>query len=259
MSSARKALCATGRSIRRSARDIERYIGREAFIEEVHRRGFRAIENAGQIVIFCNREPVRILRPRAPLTPARKSSRFLGKLQFSDAEISRFPRLLTSPTLQPDPVPRPHRQERDRHRLVAGDRVEPERRTSSASRSGPSIIANPAPGQTRAPAENGMKASPLTGPAILRPPAPRVEPVRRPRAACAGADARAITTCAPQAPSGRETAPPAWPRAPSSAPADRAAAPRERRRASGSRAMSPGPAASGRPATSSATRSCHSG
>jgi hypothetical protein len=43
---------------------VDRYIGREAFIDEVYRRGFRAVENAGQIVIFCNQEPVRILRPR---------------------------------------------------------------------------------------------------------------------------------------------------------------------------------------------------
>ncbi|MHA7886533.1 N-(5'-phosphoribosyl)anthranilate isomerase [Roseicyclus sp.] len=53
-----------GKVIRRSARDVERYIGREAFICEVYRRGFRAVENAGQIVIFCNQDPVRILRPR---------------------------------------------------------------------------------------------------------------------------------------------------------------------------------------------------
>ena len=53
-----------GKVIRRAARDVERYIGRDAFIAEVHRRGYRAIENAGQIVIFCNQEPVRILRPR---------------------------------------------------------------------------------------------------------------------------------------------------------------------------------------------------
>lgn len=53
-----------GKVVRRSMRDVERYVGRDAFVEEVYRRGFRAIENAGQIVIFCNQEPVRILRPR---------------------------------------------------------------------------------------------------------------------------------------------------------------------------------------------------
>ena len=53
-----------GKVIRRSLRDVERYFGRDAFVEEVYRRGFRAIENAGQIVVFCNQEPVRILRPK---------------------------------------------------------------------------------------------------------------------------------------------------------------------------------------------------
>ena len=51
-----------GKIIRRNLRDIERYVGRDAFVSELHRRGFRAVENAGQMVIFCNREPVRIVR-----------------------------------------------------------------------------------------------------------------------------------------------------------------------------------------------------
>lgn len=52
-----------GKVIRRASRDVERYLGRDAFIEEVYRRGFRAVENAGQIIVFCNAEPVKILRP----------------------------------------------------------------------------------------------------------------------------------------------------------------------------------------------------
>lgn len=48
-----------GRVIRRSLRDIERYVGRHRFFNELDRRGFQAIENAGQVVIFCNREPIR--------------------------------------------------------------------------------------------------------------------------------------------------------------------------------------------------------
>jgi len=48
-----------GGVIRRKTRDIERYVGREAFLAEMQRRGFAVIENAGQFVIFCNREPVR--------------------------------------------------------------------------------------------------------------------------------------------------------------------------------------------------------
>ncbi|QBY02679.1 N-(5'-phosphoribosyl)anthranilate isomerase [Rhodophyticola sp. CCM32] len=51
-----------GKVIRRSLRDIERYIGRPAFVAELKRRGFRAVENAGQMIVFCNQEPVRIVR-----------------------------------------------------------------------------------------------------------------------------------------------------------------------------------------------------
>ena len=48
-----------GGVIRRKLRDIERYVGREAFLEEMRRRGFPVVENAGQFVIFCNQEPIR--------------------------------------------------------------------------------------------------------------------------------------------------------------------------------------------------------
>lgn len=48
-----------GGVICRKTRDIDRYVGREAFLAEMQRRGFAVIENAGQFVIFCNREPVR--------------------------------------------------------------------------------------------------------------------------------------------------------------------------------------------------------
>ena len=62
-------LVRNGKVIRRSLRDVDRYFGRDAFVEEVYRRGFRAIENAGQIIIFCNAEPVRILRPKSAQHP----------------------------------------------------------------------------------------------------------------------------------------------------------------------------------------------
>ena len=48
-----------GEVIRRKIRDIERYAGLEVFRKELQRRGFRAIENGGQIIIFCNTEPIR--------------------------------------------------------------------------------------------------------------------------------------------------------------------------------------------------------
>lgn len=48
-----------GGVIRRKVRDVERVVGREAFLAEMRRRGFPVVENAGQFVIFCNREPIR--------------------------------------------------------------------------------------------------------------------------------------------------------------------------------------------------------
>ena len=51
----------TGGVIRRKARDVERFAGMDRFMAEVDRRGFQVAENAGQIVIFCNRSPVRWL------------------------------------------------------------------------------------------------------------------------------------------------------------------------------------------------------
>ena len=50
-----------GRVIRRKLRDIDRYVGRDAFLSELNRRGYHAVENAGQLVIFCNQEPVRLV------------------------------------------------------------------------------------------------------------------------------------------------------------------------------------------------------
>lgn len=52
---------AQGGVIRRKIRDVERYVGRAEFDAEIKRRGFHAIENAGQLVIFCNQEPIRIV------------------------------------------------------------------------------------------------------------------------------------------------------------------------------------------------------
>lgn len=57
--SAKSAL--DGGVVRRKVRDMERMVGRELFMAEVERRGFTALENAGQVIIFCNAEPVRSL------------------------------------------------------------------------------------------------------------------------------------------------------------------------------------------------------
>lgn len=50
-----------GGVVRRKLRDIERYVGRAAFEAELRRRGFHAVENAGQLIIFCNQEPIRLI------------------------------------------------------------------------------------------------------------------------------------------------------------------------------------------------------
>ncbi len=48
-----------GAVVRRQIRDVDRYVGRDAFLFEMKRRGFPVIENAGQFVVFCNQEPIR--------------------------------------------------------------------------------------------------------------------------------------------------------------------------------------------------------
>jgi hypothetical protein len=52
---------AEGGVVRRRIADVDRILGREAFLAEVRRRGFRVARNADQFVIFCNREPVVLL------------------------------------------------------------------------------------------------------------------------------------------------------------------------------------------------------
>ncbi len=51
-----------GGVVRRKVRAVDRLVGRTRFEHEVKRRGFSAIENAGQYVIFCNHEGLRLIR-----------------------------------------------------------------------------------------------------------------------------------------------------------------------------------------------------
>ena len=51
-----------GGVVRRQAMDVERLVGREALERELKRRGYSAVENAGQYVIFCNHEGLRLIR-----------------------------------------------------------------------------------------------------------------------------------------------------------------------------------------------------
>ncbi len=48
-----------GGVIRRKSRDVDRFVGRDRFLDEMRRRGFPVVENAGQFVIFCNQDPIR--------------------------------------------------------------------------------------------------------------------------------------------------------------------------------------------------------
>ncbi|MEO1285943.1 MAG: hypothetical protein AAFV92_13825 [Pseudomonadota bacterium] len=45
--------------VRRSYDDIEKYGGVSRFTTEVARRGYTAVLNGDQVVIFCNQEKVR--------------------------------------------------------------------------------------------------------------------------------------------------------------------------------------------------------
>ena len=53
-------IAAEGGIVRRKVTDVERLIGRDRFAHEVRRRGYTAVENGGQFVIFCNVEPIKI-------------------------------------------------------------------------------------------------------------------------------------------------------------------------------------------------------
>lgn len=48
-----------GGVVRRRRADVERIVGRTAFLAEIRRRGFHAVENGGDIVVFCNAQPIR--------------------------------------------------------------------------------------------------------------------------------------------------------------------------------------------------------
>lgn len=65
---------AVGRGvIHRAIRDVERNVGRDAFLHEVRRRGFTLVENGDQLVVFCNREPVRLVVNRDPPTLSQRA------------------------------------------------------------------------------------------------------------------------------------------------------------------------------------------
>lgn len=68
---------ARGGIVKRQICDVDRIVGRDVFLREVARRGFQVVENGRHFVVFCNAEPITLLRGkglRRPL-PARLASR----------------------------------------------------------------------------------------------------------------------------------------------------------------------------------------
>lgn len=51
----------SGGVVRRSRRDIDRTVGWDQFERELRRRGYHAVQNCDQVVIFCNNAPIRVL------------------------------------------------------------------------------------------------------------------------------------------------------------------------------------------------------
>lgn len=50
-----------GGVVRRKTRDVERIVGWPRFRAELRRRGYRAVVNGGQVVVFCNADPLRMI------------------------------------------------------------------------------------------------------------------------------------------------------------------------------------------------------
>lgn len=51
----------SGGIVRRALRDVEREVGRQAFIAEVSRRHFHLIECADQFIVICRDDDLRVL------------------------------------------------------------------------------------------------------------------------------------------------------------------------------------------------------
>ena len=46
----------SGGIVRRAVRDVEREVGREAFLREVAGRGFHVVECSGQFIVICSQD-----------------------------------------------------------------------------------------------------------------------------------------------------------------------------------------------------------
>jgi len=79
-----------GGVVHRPARDVDRYAGREAFLHEVRRRGFTLVENGEQLVVFCNRDPVRLLVNRDPPKLSRRAWPVTRPQPAMDSPVHRY-------------------------------------------------------------------------------------------------------------------------------------------------------------------------
>ena len=75
----------SGAIIRRKRRDIERYAGMDRFLNEVTRRGYVAVENAGQVVVFCNTERIHRLAPFSLKENGAETLKVSGSPDHTDA------------------------------------------------------------------------------------------------------------------------------------------------------------------------------
>ncbi|MBV7408646.1 N-(5'-phosphoribosyl)anthranilate isomerase [Maritimibacter sp. DP1N21-5] len=57
----------SGGVIKRSVSEVQSIIGRERFLSEIKKRGFQAVENGDDMIVFCNRNPVRLAMARPTL------------------------------------------------------------------------------------------------------------------------------------------------------------------------------------------------
>lgn len=62
-----------------TSKAVQEGAGMASFLREIDRRGYQAIENSGQILIFCNRAPIRWLTGPDPI-----SSKEIGPKSLQD-------------------------------------------------------------------------------------------------------------------------------------------------------------------------------
>ena len=132
-----------GKIVRRSLRDIERYIGRDRFVKELHRRGFfglsRTRDRWSSSAIAS-----RSASCATPFSPAKTGRKKAG---FSGPELPAIP-VTSHRRVTRNLIPSRDRTVRNATGTGSAPATRSNRnlRRNSASRSGPSIIAKPRAG-----------------------------------------------------------------------------------------------------------------